>query len=364
VRSQFAPTTTYLDTATYGLAPIAVAEAVVAAERARLQGRFDVPAVDEAIGACRAAFGRLVGVTPDRVAVGSQVSALVGVVAAALPAGAKVLVPEGEFTSVLWPFLVGRGRDGDAPPEVHTVPLDRLVDAIDDSVDLVAASVVQSADGRVLDPARVSAAAHAHGARVLLDVTQAAGWLPLDGAGGGPGDRGCGSADWVVCGGYKWLLAPRGTAFLAGTSEALDVLAPTAAGWYAGEDPWASCYGGPLRLAADARRLDVSPAWPAWLGQRAALDVLAGVGIDPIHAHDVALADRLRAGLGLPPGDSAIVTTTVGPGAAERLAAADVVASVRAGRLRMSCHLHNDEADVDRALDVLTSPRLAASIAV
>lgn len=347
MQSLFAPATTFLNTATYGLAPVAVAETVIEAERARMDGRLDPLAVDEAIAVCRQRFATLVGATPDRIAVGGQVSQLVGLVAGALPAGSTVLAPEGDFTSVLWPFLA-RQAEGAGAVQVRLVPLDRLVDSIDADVDLVATSIVQSADGTVLDPATVIGAAHAHGARVLLDATQAAGWLPLDA---------CGAADWLVCGGYKWLLAPRGTAFLAGTHEALDLLRPLGAGWYAGDSPWETCYGAPLRLAPDARRFDVSPAWPAWLGQRGALDVLAGVGIPTIHAHDVGLANRLRAGLGMPDGDSAIVSLAVPDGTASRLAAAGVVASVRAGRLRLSCHLHNDTADVDRALDVLTDDR-------
>ncbi|HEY3143892.1 MAG TPA: aminotransferase class V-fold PLP-dependent enzyme [Acidimicrobiales bacterium] len=340
VKSFFAPTSAYLNTATYGLSPIAVADVVAGAEQARVEGRFDPLAVDDAIAACRAQFGQLVGAPASRVAVGSQVSQLVGLVAASLRPGTTVLVPEGEFTSVLWPFLA-REQGG---VRVRTVPLDRLIDAMGPDIDVVAGSIAQSADGAVLDPVRLTEVAHAYGAQVLLDATQAAGWLPLDG---------CGDVDWLVCAGYKWLLAPRGTAFLAGTEAALDQLQPSAAGWYAGDDPWASCYGGPMRLAPDARRFDVSPVWPAWLGQRVALDLLADLGIDRIHAHDLALADRLRSELDLPPVPSAIVSLDAPEGSAERLAAAGVVASVRAGRLRLSCHLYNDDDDIDRALEVL-----------
>ncbi|MGH9210261.1 MAG: aminotransferase class V-fold PLP-dependent enzyme [Acidimicrobiales bacterium] len=337
---QFAPSTTYLNTATYGLAPQAVADAVLSAERARQSGWLDPLDVDDAIAACRALFGRLVGVPAERVAIGSQVSQLVGLVAASLPAGTTVVAPENDFTSVLWPFLAR----GDAI-RVRLVPLDRLVEAIDATTDVVATSIVQSADGATVDPVEVIGAAHANGARVVLDATQAAGWLPLED---------CSDVDWLVCGGYKWLLAPRGTAFLTGTDEALGGLPACAAGWYAGEDPWESCYGGPLRLAGDARRLDVSPVWPAWLGQRPALELLAATGIDTIHQHNLGLANRLRAGLGLPPGRSAIVAVDAAPGTADRLRDAGVIASIRAGRLRLSCHLYNTDADVDRALDVLT----------
>ena len=356
VHPLFAPGRTYLDTATYGLAPIPVADAVIEAERARMQGQLDPHAVDDDVAVSRAHFADLVGATADRVAINSQASPLVGLVAEALPAGAVVLVPEGEFTSVLWPFLA-RAERGELT--VHTVPVDRLPEAVathPGRLDVVACSVVQSADGTVTDPGPLTAAAHARGARTLFDVTQAAGWLPLAGS---PGDPGCTEADWVVGGGYKWLLAPRGTAFLAGTTEALGLLRPVAAGWYAGGDPWQSVYGGPLRLATSARRLDISPAWPAWVGQRVALELLAGIGVEAIHRHDLGLANRLRAGLGQPAGDSAIVTVAVPDGTAERLAAAGIAASLRAGRLRLSCHLHNDEADVDRALDVLADLRLS-----
>jgi hypothetical protein len=61
------------------------------------------------------------------------------------------------------------------------------------------------------------------------------------------------------------LLSPRGTAYFTIYPVLTGELTPHYAGWYAGDDPWSSIYGGPLRLAGDARRFDVSPAWHAWV---------------------------------------------------------------------------------------------------
>jgi selenocysteine lyase/cysteine desulfurase len=342
--SQFTAEVAYLNTATYGLAPRAAHEAVLAHERDRAAGRMSMPYLDECVERSRAAFARLVGLTPDRVALGSHVSQFVGLVVASLRPGATVLVADEDFTSVLFPFLVAAERG----VRVRSVPLDRLVDAVDSDVDLVAVSAAQSADGRVAPLDALCAAAAAHGARTLVDATQAAGWLPL------PVDR----IDLLVVGGYKWLLGPRGTCFFGGTPEALAELAPLAAGWYAGQDRWESLYGGPLRLAGDARRFDLSPAWACWVGQAPALELLAGAGVPAIGAHNVALANRFRAGLGLPPGDSAIVSVAVPDGTGERLAAHGVVAASRAGRLRCSFHVSTTEADVDLALNLLSEPSL------
>jgi selenocysteine lyase/cysteine desulfurase len=339
VHRQFNAEVAYLDTATYGLAPRVATEAVIAAERARAAGCLSMDHLDGCVARSREAFARLIGLPASQVAIGSQVSNLVGIVAASLPAGATVLVADGDFTSLLFPFLVARSRG----VRVRSVPLERIAERIDPDVDLVAVSAVQSADGRVAGLDEICDAAQAHGARTFVDATQAAGWLAL------PADR----IDLIVAGGYKWLLGPRGTCFLAGNAEALAELSPLSAGWYAGQDVWNSIYGEPLRLATDARRLDSSPAWPCWAGQAPALELLADLGVPAVHAHNLSLANRFRAGLGLPPGDSAIVSVAVPDGTSRLLAEHGVAASVRAGRLRCSFHVSTRQSDVDRAVELL-----------
>ena len=148
---------------------------------------------------------------------------------------------------------------------------------------------------------QIRAAARDHDARVLADTTQATGWLDIDASG----------LDYVVCSAYKWLLSPRGTAFMSVSPEAAETLIPHAAGWYAGDDIWDSIYGAPLRLADTARRFDISPAWLMWVGTLPALEMLEEIGIAAIGAHGIELANRLRGHLGLPPSDSPIVSVAV-----------------------------------------------------
>jgi selenocysteine lyase/cysteine desulfurase len=334
---EFHPQCCYLDSATYGLPLGSALDELTALTTAWAAGAYDPLSCDDAVARSRGAFARMHGVSASDVAIGHQVSPLVAVVAGSLPRGARVLAADGDFTSLLFPFLAS-GCD------VHTVPLEQLTEAIDDRTDLVAVSAVQSANGRVADLAALASAAEHHGALTVVDGTQACGWLPLDAS----------RFSVVIAGGYKWLCHPRGTAFMVVSPELREQLVPLAAGWYAGENPWETCYGTPLRLAADARRFDVSPAWFNWHMAATTLEAFEQLGVAQIHQHDVALADQLRAGLGLEPQGSAIVSFEARAGAAERLAQAGVKASVRAGRVRLSCHLYNTAQDIDRALEALT----------
>jgi selenocysteine lyase/cysteine desulfurase len=338
VTEDFAAGPGFLDTASIGLPPVATTDAMRDALTAWAEGRARPPDYDPVVAAARSSFARLVGVTPEDVCIGNQVSSLAGLVAAALPDGAHVVAARGDFTSVLFPFLA----QADRGVRVTLVALGDLPDAIGPGTDLVAVSAVQSATGALADLDAIAAAAATHGARTFVDATQACGWLPLDAR----------RFDFLACATYKWLLSPRGTAFMAVRPARVAEIRPNAAGWYAGADVWSSIYDGPLRLAESARRLDVSPAWLCWVGTVPSLAHIERVGVAAIHAHDVGLADRFRAALGLEPAGSAIVAIDR-PGAAERLAGAGIRASTRAGAARLAFHLYNTEDDVDRALAAL-----------
>ena len=326
----------YLDTASLGLPPRRTTQALTDELETWSLGWRHAPDYDAYVESSRTSFAQLVSVDRSLVAIGPQASVYVGLVAWSLPADAVVLVPEGEFTSVTFPFLA-RGLD------VREVPLSELAGHIDESVTLVAFAAVQSADGSLADLDAVVDAASRHGVLTLVDLTQAAGWLPIDAS----------RFDYTVCSAYKWLLSPRGTCFLTVSEDRLDSLTPNAPGWYAGDNPWTSIYGTPLRLATDARRFDISPAWHAWVGTAASLEFLTNVGRDALHRHAVGLADEFCTKVGLTPTGSAIVSISTRDDVTSALEQHSLRAATRAGRLRLSFHINNSSDDVAAAAEAL-----------
>lgn len=329
----------WLNTASYGLPPKPAWDALQLALADWRRGSVSWEPWDAPVNRARASFARLIGVPEADVAIGAQVSQLLAPIASAVPDGGTVLLPEIEFTSNVFPWAVHQDRG----VTVRTAPVAKLAEHIDEGVDVVAFGLVQSANGEIVDYPAVVAAASAVGAWVVVDATQATGWFPYEGL----------AADAVVNGAYKWLMAPRGTGFAYLAPALRERMRPSAAGWYAGADPFDSYYGMPLRLASDARAFDISPAWHPWVATAPALEVIERIGLDTIYAHNVGLANRFLTGLGRPPGDSAIVTVDV-PNAEERLAAAGIRAAVRQGRVRASFHVYTTQSDVDRALEALT----------
>jgi selenocysteine lyase/cysteine desulfurase len=335
---EFDVTPGYLAAATCGVAPRPAVAALQADLDRWRRGGHDPAGYDAVVANTRQAYARLVGVPSRQVAIGSQTSALVANLAASLSDGSEVVLAEGDFTSIIYPFLVGDRL------RVRAVPLGELAGAITDGTALVVFSLVQSATGVVADADAIAFAAAAHGAATLVDLTQAAGVLPVDAA----------RFDATVCHAYKWLCAPRGVAFLTLSDRLAAQLRPVAAGWYAGEDPWTSIYGSRMALANDARRFDVSPAWQAFVGAEQSIGLFAGADVGAVWAHATSLADALCCGLGIPAQHQAIVTWADPDGdQLARISAAGVRASGRAGRVRAAFHVWNTIADVEAVLAAL-----------
>src|SRR6266542_5886398 len=171
------PGLTYLDTATYGLPPEPTMRVMREAMDAWQAGTASWVEWDRQAERARTAFGRVIGAASSRVALMPSVSVGVGLVAANLRPGDRVVMPAAEFTSVLFPLLVARDRGVEV---VAVDAIDRLIEAITPGTSLVALSLVQMQTGRVLPVREIVERAETVGAQVLLDATHGVPFVPLD----------------------------------------------------------------------------------------------------------------------------------------------------------------------------------------
>jgi kynureninase len=107
---------------------------------------------------------------------------------------------------------------------LRTLPVDEIVDAIDDDTAVVMLTHVHYKSGRKLDMAAITAAAHAKGALVLWDLSHSAGAVSVD-------LKGC-DVDMAVGCGYKYLNGgPGAPAFLQVARRLQDALQSPLSGW-------------------------------------------------------------------------------------------------------------------------------------
>jgi kynureninase len=237
-------------------------------------------------------------------------------------------------------------------------PADRLVDAIDDRTKLVALSLVLFRSSHLQDVKAVVERAHRVGARVVLDVYQAAGTVPLhlDALG----------VDFAVGGSVKWLCGGPGAGYLYVRSDLIKSLRPSFVGWAGHENPF-GFETGPIQYADSIDRFQTgTPNVPALASARAGYEIVAKVGVPAIRARSLALTRRLmdaatRRGwrLNMPQADderggSVIVDVPNGAQVTDELLRRDVIVDYRPNAgIRIAPHFYNSEADIDRALAVL-----------
>jgi selenocysteine lyase/cysteine desulfurase len=346
VRLLFAPAPgmVYLDAATYGLPPRPTVEALERALRRWQSGEADwVEEWDRRGEECRRLFATLIGGNAREIALVPTVSVGVGLVAASLPAGIEIVVPDDEFTSVLYPLLVAAARHG---ARLRRVPFGELAGAIGPRTGLVAFSLTRSQDGATAPLGEIVSAAQRVGARLLVDATHAIPFVPV-----APWLSGI---DYLVCHGYKHLLCPRGVAFCHFREDRWSEIDPWLANWRTADRLYGHSYGGDLdELAGDARRFDVSLAWHAWAGAAHSLALLVEWQQQGVLEDVKRLARRLASGLGRAEPAASIVSVAVADavGAEAALAAAGIRCAARGGNIRLSPHVYNTPEEIDFAVE-------------
>lgn len=329
------------------------AQAYAAYARDKAAGMPGRTAQEAEVLRVRGLLARRFGCATEEIGFVSSVAEGVAMLAESLDwrEGDTVLVAPDEYPSVVAPFLA---LDRAA---VRFVPLDRMEGAADRSTRVIGVSAASYLTGArpALEPLR--ALADRCGAWLVVDYTQAAGWMPLEAR----------IADFAFASSYKWLLGTTGIATAFWNRERQPGWAPRSAGWHSlapGHPPLAGartlelvpdamrfCRGNPahLPLYLLGSALDYLDRWPDAAVERhvqslttALLEGLAEAGIRSTTPRD-------------PQAHGASVCIPTDRDAAMRAAleAEGVLAWSGRGRIRFSFHGYNDREDVARILAAL-----------
>jgi selenocysteine lyase/cysteine desulfurase len=313
----------------------------------------------------RAAAASLINADPADVALISSVGYGVATAAKVLtvPAGARVLVLADDHSSPVLEWMTRAPREGFAVEVVRRPDDGDWTAAVLAAIDrrgaaplaLVSISSVHWSDGGLIDLDRVAATARTHGAALLVDATHSAGVLALDVRTLDP--------DFLVFPTYKWVLGPYGRAFLYVARRRQDgvPLEQTSYGRRAIAADQVP-YMADTAYVAGARRFDMGERDHFVSLEMASIgmEMMARWGSAAVVARLRMLTDRLAAGLAGSPVQIAdarvraphILSLGFPRGMperlTERLAGENVHVAARLGRIRISPHVYNDEADVDR----------------
>ena len=317
----------------------------------------------------RKAAAALIGAEPDDVALISSVGYGVSTAGKVLPVarGSRVIVLENDHTSPVLEW-VGRAEAGGFTVDTVKQPGDgdwtsAVLEAIARKgappVALASISSVHWSDGGALDMPRIAAALKKQGAALLVDATHDAGVRRIDVRALDP--------DFLIFPTYKWVLGPYGRAFMyvAKRRQGGVPLEQTAAARKAvsAED---TIYFRDTSYRDDARRYDMGERDHFISLEMASIgmEMMAGWGSEAVVERLAMLTGKLADGLsnlGMRLIDAKlraphILCVSFPNGMAtdlpKKLAAENVHAAPRLGRLRISPHVYNDEQDVDRFVEV------------
>ena len=315
----------------------------------------------------RAAAAALIGAQARDIALVSSVGYGVAIAGKVLPIarGARVLVLENDHTSPVLEWIaraevsgftvetVAQPADGDWTSAV----LEAIERAGAPPLALASISSVHWSDGGLLDVDKIRGALRRHGAALLLDATHSVGVIATDVAKLDP--------DFLIFPTYKWVLGPYGRAFVYVAKRHQDGV-PLEQTSFGRRDVRADnpVYFADTRYLPDARRYDMGERdhfismemaaigmemMGSW-GTTAVVDRLSALTrrlAEGLAGMDVRLAaTRFRAPHIICLAFAGDALTSLIPA----LAAEQVYVAARLGRMRVSPHVYNDEADVDRFL--------------
>ena len=275
----------------------------------------------------------------------------------------RIVMSDLEFPSNMYLFE-GFRRYG---AEISYVPstdgirtnLERLLDAIDERTALVPVSLVLFKSAFIENAVAIIERAHRVGARVILDIYQAAGAVPVNLEALG--------VDFAVGGSVKWLCGGPGAGYLYVRPDLAAEIQPGIAGWAAHVRPFQFETGSIEYADAPERFQSGTPNVPALYSCRAGYEIVREIGVDAIRAKSLQLTRRLMelalsAGfrINTPDADherggSVIVDVPDGAHVTDELIRRGVIVDYRPGAgIRMAPHFYNTIDEIDRAMHELS----------
>ena len=237
-------------------------------------------------------------------------------------------------------------------------PIERLVAAIDEETALVPISLVLFRSSCIQDVRPVVERAHKVGARVVLDVYQAAGTVPLDLESLG--------VDFAVGGSVKWLCGGPGAGYLYVRDDLVSSLEPVQAGWAGHVNPF-EFETGAIRFADGVERFQTgTPNIPALYSARAGYEIVAKIGVPAIRERSLELTRRLMDAatkrgwkLNTPAkdaerGGTVVIDVPEGAAVTQGLLAKQVIVDYRPNAgIRIAPHFYTTDAEIDIAVDTI-----------
>jgi selenocysteine lyase/cysteine desulfurase len=366
--SDFSPIT-FLDCAYQGPFPKATVERIHQAielkshpDRLKAAEYFRLP---ERV---RGQIARLAGTDADEITLTNSATQGVGIVAMglALGAGDEVVVASSNFPSNLFTWLHLR-RKGVTVKVIQRsdreVSPDQVAAELTPRTRVLALDWVNYSTGARLDLAAFGSLIHARGGIFVVDGSQGVGANDLN--------LHALPVDVMACAAYKWLLGPYGTGFAYVARELLNRLDLPVINWYSveGAEDFDSLPKAEFTLIHDARVFDSGETgnFINLHGLEASLEFVEGATIGAVNEHCRRLLHRLEEGLrargytlsaaALPGQESTILSFHASTQVAtaelyQKLSANHIAVSLRHGMIRVSPYLYNDDADIDRLLEI------------
>jgi kynureninase len=309
----------------------------------------------------------ILGVRPGTISMHQNVTVAMSIIASCHTFDGprnRIVMTDLEFPSNMYLFEGFRRYGADIiyvkSPDAIRADLEALLDAIDERTVLVPLSYVLFKSACIQDAAAVIEKAHRVGARVILDVYQAAGTVPLEIEALG--------ADFAVGGSVKWLCGGPGAGYLYVRPDLAPQLEPGIVGWAAHDDPF-SFSPGAIRYADNPERFQSgTPNVPSIYSARAGYEIVREIGVPAIREKSLQLTRRLielakAAGLRINTpgkdeerGGSVIIDVPDGKRATDELIRREVIVDYRPGAgIRMAPHFYNTIEEIEHAMTVLAS---------